>query len=203
MNEDQVVHQNTTVARFNAFPLDADKIVVPMSMKECDDLSMSQHRTEFSDFRDKVDLSASKMNETLRKHFLDLLGEYSDIFAISMKDKKVTYLVQHHIDTGDSPSIKSRPYRISPVKREVIGRQVQKMQQQGVVEPNMSPWSSPVNLIPKPDGSHRFCLDYRRLNSVTKKDSRPLPAIKDIFQAFDAANANWFSTIDMLSGRWL
>lgn len=70
----------------------------------------------------------------------------------------------------------------------------------GVIEPSTSPWASPVVLCTKKDGSVRFCLDYRRLNSVTHKDSYPLPRIDDSLDAL--RGSKWFSTFDLQSGFW-
>ena len=72
------------------------------------------------------------------------------------------------------------------------------MQEQGVIEPSSSPWSSPVVLVQKKDGTNRFCADYRRLNEVTHKDSYPLPRIDDTIDAL--SGVEWFSTLDLKSG---
>ena len=58
----------------------------------------------------------------------------------------------------------------------------------------------PVTLVPKKDGTTRFCGDYRQLNSVTIKDQFPLPLIPDIFDQLSGSHV--FSTLDMCSGLW-
>ena len=74
------------------------------------------------------------------------------------------------------------------------------MSEQGVIEPSSSPWASPVVLVRKRNGDVRFCVDYRKLNSVTRKDSYPLPRIDETLEAL--AGAEWFSSLDLMSGYW-
>ncbi|KZR97642.1 Histone-lysine N-methyltransferase NSD2, partial [Daphnia magna] len=82
--------------------------------------------------------------------------------------------IQHNIDTGNSRPITSRPYRISQFERKVISEKVNEMLKGGVIQPSNSPWSSPVVLVKKKSGEYRFCIDYRRLNAVSKRDVYPL-----------------------------
>ena len=74
------------------------------------------------------------------------------------------------------------------------------MLNRGIIQPSVSPWASPVVLVKKKDNTDRFCVDFRRLNAVTRKDSYPLPRIDD---ALDALNGTrYFSTMDLMSGYW-
>jgi len=81
-----------------------------------------------------------------------------------------------------------------------MSEMIDKMREQGVAQPSSSPWASPIVLVPKKDGSQRFCVDYRRLNAITRKDVYPLPQIEDILTAL--GEAQYFSSLDLESGYW-
>ena len=91
-------------------------------------------------------------------------------------------------------------YRVDPVKRELIQKEVKKMLDMGVIRRSKSPWSSPVVIVPKPDGTARFCIDYRKLNKITRKDNYPLPRIDDLLEAF--RGCKWFTSLDLAAGYW-
>ena len=129
-----------------------------------------------------------------------LFSEFTDVFALDDSELGCTDVLQHCIDTGDHPPIKQQPYRTPVVRREKVSEMIDTMEKQGVVQPSASPWASPVVLFPKKDGSLRFCVDYRRLNSVTRKDVYPLPRIDDILDA--VGGTQYFSTLDLASGYW-
>jgi hypothetical protein len=74
------------------------------------------------------------------------------------------------------------------------------MKRKGVIEESQGPWSSPVVLVRKKNGDYRFCVDYRKLNNVIKKNCFPLPRFDDTLDTL--AGTKWFSTLDLKSGYW-
>ncbi len=109
-------------------------------------------------------------------------------------------MVQHTVDTGDHPPIKQRPYRVPAAVRETFEQQLAQMQKQGVIKRSSSAWASPILFVGKKEGTLRFCIDLRKVNAVTKKDSFPLPLIDEILDHL--GNSLYFTTLDMTSGYW-
>lgn len=108
--------------------------------------------------------------------------------------------VPHRILTGTSPPQWCPLRRRSPREREIEDAEVEKMRQLGVIRVSRSPWASGVVLVPKKDGTTRFCVDYRKLNNVTEKDRHPLPLIQSYLAALEGAV--YFSKLDAASGYW-
>ena len=90
-----------------------------------------------------------------------------------------TDIVHHKIDVGDHPPIKSTPYRVPYSQGCIISQQVKPMLENNIIKPSNSPWSSNVVLVKKKNESQRFCIDFRKLNSITKQENYPLPCIDE------------------------
>ncbi|GFU91119.1 retrovirus-related Pol polyprotein from transposon 412 [Trichonephila clavipes] len=129
-----------------------------------------------------------------------LFQEFEDVFSRNSSDIGHTTVTQHRIDTADHPPIKQHPRSLPFAKQEEVGTLLREMQENDIIEPSSSPWASPIVLVRKKDGSTRFCVDYRKLNDVTKKDSYPLPRIDDTLDTL--SGHKWFSTLDLKSGYW-
>ena len=95
---------------------------------------------------------------------------------------------------------KASPYRSNPKLRKEISKQVNEMLEDGIIRPSVSSFGSPVLLVSKPDGTWRFVVDYRKLNSLTVQDSHPVGHLMDSIQSLGSSQAKYFSTMDLQSG---
>ena len=142
------------------------------------------------------DLPTKLQKETL----MEFLTEHHDVFSIDESDRGETRLAELKIDTGEVQPRKQVVRRMPFVVRQEVAKQLKRMQEIGVIQPSKSPWASPVFMVRKKDGGHRFCIDYRELNSLTKRDLFPLPGIDDMLNQL--GKSRYFSTLDLASGYW-
>ena len=132
-----------------------------------------------------------------RKELAEVITQYREVFP-DVPSK--TNLIEHDVDVGDSAPIKQHPYRVSPMKKELLDKEVQYILKNDIIEESQSNWSSPCILVPKHDGGFRFCTDFRKVNDKTKSDSFPIPRIADCIDQI--GKAKFVSTFDMLKGYW-
>lgn len=137
----------------------------------------------------------SREQETMLQSAID---EFQEISSDS-KGLGCTKWLSHEIITTGSP-IRQRYYPLSPVKLKILNEEIDKMLEMGVIRPSRSPWASPVVMVTKKDGSVRFCVDSRKLNSVTVRDSYPLPRIQDILD--NLRGARFMTSLDLRSAFW-
>ena len=130
-----------------------------------------------------------------------LLDKNKDLFARSLQELQQTHEGEHVIFTEEVPPIKKRAYRTAPKENEFIKSEIDDMLKQGLIQPSSSPWSFPVVIVKKKNGKLRFCVNYKPLNDITKKDNYPLPTrIDELLDSLQ--DAKWFTTLDLASGYW-
>ena len=122
------------------------------------------------------------------------------MFASKDSELGHTDTIKMQIDIGNNVPIKMKPYRTPIKNREVIDKAINEMLDADVIKRSRSPWSFPVVIVDKKDGSKRFCVDFRKLNQITKKNSYPLPLIDDILALL--GKAKFFTSLDLKSGHW-
>jgi hypothetical protein len=126
-----------------------------------------------------------------------LLQRYSHLFGGELGAMKG---VTHDIDVGGHSPIKQNYYRVSPAQQELLRHEVNEMLRLGVIQPSQSEWGSPLILVKKPCGKWRPCVDYRRVNAVSKGDAYPLPRLDDLVDRL--GGATYITTLDANKGYW-
>jgi len=135
------------------------------------------------------------VTEEQKRQLVEILQRYSDVFSKGELDLEEMPLAKHRIDTGDARPLRQTLRRQPFHLLEKIDEHVQDMLKAGVIEPSNSPWTSNIVVVKKKDDSLRYCVDYRRLNSVARRDAYPLPRIDSCLDALSGAHL--FSTFDL------
>ena len=189
------VTSGTVVARMESVkPIEVP--VVGMTQLSDNISEVSEVKTQL--IESMVNQLGSHVSNVQQQLLLELLMDFADIFAATPEDLGRTNTLNHQIDTGDAKPIRQPLRRIPPAKRKQTQKLLQKLLEKDIIQPSSSPWASPIVLVQKKDGSQQFCVDYRKLNSVTKKDAYPIPRIDDTLDTL--AGSHWFSTLDLVSG---
>jgi len=177
-------------------------------LPECSTMTIASTRERTSDVTEEqrcvlwemATQAGDRLSQPEKEQLYTLLLEYEDLFAKGPDDFGRTGSLKHKISTGDAQPIRQQVRRIPPVQREEARKLLREMLDKDVIQPSSSPWASPVVLVRKKDGSTRFCVDYRKVNAVTRKDAYPLPRVDDTLDML--VGAKWFSTLDLISGYW-
>lgn len=128
----------------------------------------------------------------------DMFTRWSHVFSKNSLDIGSTTVVKHRIDLLDDTPVKEKPRRIPPHLLDELRDHLRKLLAAGIIEESKSPWSSPVVLVRKKSGELRLCVDYRKINLQTKKDSYAIPTIEQLLDML--GGASWFVTLDLTSG---
>ena len=140
---------------------------------------------------------SAELSEPQKKQVQELLQDYADVFS---GRPNLTNVACHCIQTADALPIRCSPYTIPQKLEEEVNREIEKMLEMGIIRPSASPWSSPIVIVPKPDGTIRFCVDYRKINTVTKMDAYPIPSMDRMIEK--VAVAKYITTLDLTKGYW-
>ena len=164
----------------------------------------------------KVKLQVADVSEEMLQKFELLCEEQHEVFSKSNQDIGKTQLIEMEIDTGGSVPLAQSPYTLPLKHYDWVRKEIETLEKAGVIERSVSPWASPVIVVPKksaPDEPprRRLCVDYRRVNALQQEVKRtdkstscltlyPLPKIDEMFAKL--GGAKFFSTIDLRSAYY-
>ena len=150
-------------------------------------------RTEFLELFD-----TSKCPDEYKDQLKEVLWNNRDSFAVTHHELGRCEIIKHDIELSDYTPIKQKYRRIPPHMFDAVKEELNKLHEQGVIRPSMSPWSSPISIAVKSDGSPRLCIDLRKVNELTKKDAKSIPNVQEMFDRLNGKTI--FSSLDLYSG---
>ena len=164
----------------------------------------------------KVLLEDKNISPKTQEEFDKLCKKYDDIISKNSGDIGKTMVVEMEIDTGNHPPIALKPYTLPLKHYGWVQREIETLEKAGIIERSISPWASPVVIVPKKSTPgkpprRRMCIYYRRINKlqpeVTKADDRkgcisliPLPKIDKLYAKLKGYKV--FSSLDLRSGYY-
>ena len=140
------------------------------------------------------------IDPSFRAQLEPIMKKFDALFASKLARLKPMHITPQRIETGGAKPTVVAPYRIKPGYRSEVDKQLSEMLAAGIIEPSNAPWMAPLVTVPKKDGKLRVCVDYRKLNGVTKRDEYRLPLPDDLFDI--VGKAKFFSKLDAFSGFW-
>lgn len=142
-------------------------------------------------------VSKSQLTMKQKQELRGLLTEFQDRFV---SEPGRTSVLTHDIELTSSEPVRSKTYRVSPRRLELIKAEVNRMLELGVIEPCESDYTSPLILVEVPGKDPRPCVDYRKLNLITKDQTYPIPHIEERVER--VSSAQFISTLDLVRGYW-
>ena len=195
VKEDSSISKPITVV--NTVPQESNVFEPEVNFDFIDKSDPGPSKLENSDILKNLNNKLSHLEPSQQEELKQLIHEYRHLFLdIPTRTDKI----YHDIIVEDSKPIKQHPYRMNPLKQKYLQDEVKYLLENDFIEPSQSNYSSPCILVPKSNGTYRMCTDYRKVNSVTKTDSFPIPRIDDCIDK--VGNSKYVTKFDLLKGFW-
>ena len=163
------------------------------------DEQASEDLPEIGTWGQKQDAADAKFGEALtydqNQELQMMVQRFSEIFSDGPGD---TNLAEHRIDLTSDVPVRQMPYPVSFALMSSLKKELQQMEDLGIIRKSDSPYASPVVVEKKEDGSNRICFDFRRLNKITVTDSQPVPSSAESFLGM--SEDKYFSKLVLTKG---
>ena len=181
----------------NTVPQESNVFEPEVNSEFMDKSDPDPSKLENSDFLRNLNNKLSHLEPSQQEELKQLIHEYEHLFPdIPTRNDKI----YHDVIVEGSKPVKQHPYRMNPLKQKYLQDEVKYLLENDFIEPSQSNYSSPCILVPKSNGTYRMCTDYRKVNSVTKTDSFPIPRSDDCIDK--VGNSKYVTKFDLLKGFW-
>ena len=152
---------------------------------------------EITDRLAEVKIEGDDLSPSQKADIAKVELTFADILT---KDPGLTDLVQFEMDTGDHPPLFQRAYNTPTALKESIDKELDWLLEKGFIRPSTSSWASPLVAVKKPDGTARLCVDYRRINVITRQIPFYMPQVEEVLEG--VGQARYISKLDLTKGYY-
>ena len=184
-----VVRKNEIVGKVSTLFTVVDDVSVDVSDKEWN----------IDSLRSKVALG-DHLSKDLKDKIYNLLYKNRIVFSHGDSDVGTAKVAPHHIELFDHAPIWQKPRRFADPVNQEIERQCLELLSLDILEHSDSQWSSPVVPVWKPDGTLRLCIDYRKVNAVTRTEKFPMPNLENCI--YRGSKVKYFTKLDLVRGYY-
>ena len=195
-NQSEIKHQGGS--QNNCFQ---NKYEVNTSVSQNNQTQLKHQGGSQYKFKD-LNISADHLPEAEKLQFIQLIDRYGDCFAKNLSDlnQPCKYPPMHIQLKPDAKPVRQKPYKTTIEASREIDRQVNELLKHDLIEPSVSPWSSPVILVKKPNNTHRLCIDLRRCNEMVSDLSYTMPEMSDVIDLMSEKECKYLTKLDLTSG---
>ena len=145
----------------------------------------------------ELPIISDSLDSRQERELQEVLDSFADVLC---NEPGRTTLAEHGIETGEARPVRMPPYRLPHAYQETVLKDLEEMEERGIIEPSGSDWAAPIVVVKKKDGTLCLCVDYRRLHAVSRVDAYPMPRIDDLIDQL--GKAKYITTLDLTRGYW-
>ena len=146
----------------------------------------------------ELNIGDAPLTRDQQARLIDVIYSHTEVFSLFDGDLGFCDVLKHSIPTTTDKPV-YLPHRQIPVQlQSEVRKCLDNWLKQGIIRPSKSPYASQVVIVRKKTGEIRLCVDFRKLNAISIRDSFPLPRVEEALQAVQAAV--WFSSFDLAQG---
>ncbi|GFY29319.1 retrovirus-related Pol polyprotein from transposon 297 [Trichonephila clavipes] len=169
-------------------------------LKRCQDIAitrMKECQLKRKTWYDRDAVERKFVEGDLIDELKQVITKNKDVFS---PDPGTTHLMRMDIELISDKPIKTKPYRMSPRQINILREEIKRLLELGVIEIGQSDYTSPLILVESPNKDPRPCVDYRRLNKITRAEFFPLPNMEEIVEKVSAAP--YVTVMDLSKGSF-
>ena len=160
-------------------------------------LEEDSNNDDITDRFAEAHIQEQTLDDTKKEQLKKVLEEYREVLN---KEPGLTSLVEFSIDTGDADPIHQHPYNTPATLKASVDREIDWLLNRKFIRPSSSPWASPMVTVKKADGSARLCVDFRKINGLTRQTPFYMPRVEEVLEG--VGRSKYISKLDLSKGYY-